>query len=156
MPAKSKPYLHTGRRVGSVLLAALLLVAGAWASWDTARHVMAAKDREQGRMTVARCDDKHCTGSYVPTSKGAKPRKQVVIDRSIGERKGVEVPVAVKPGTDEVVRLGGPGFLHAWVPLGGALLLAGIVIGGGLRMTRTAWGTSLTGAALLVASFATL
>jgi hypothetical protein len=145
-----------GRRAGSVLLALLLLVAGVWTSWSTAQHVMFPGEREQGTMSVARCTGKTCTGSFAPAESGAKPRKRVVIDQSIGERKGVQVPVAVKPGTDEVVRTGGPGFLHAWVPLGGALVLAGVVIGGGLRHARFAWGVGLTGAALLVASFATL
>ncbi|NBE54304.1 hypothetical protein [Streptomyces boluensis] len=145
-----------GRRAGSVLLALLLLVAGVWTSWQTAQHVMLSEEREQGTMSVARCAEETCTGPFVPAGRGAEPRDRVVIDKSIGERKGVKVPVAVKPGTDEVVRTGGPGFLHAWVPLGGALVLAGVVIGGGLRQPRTAWGVGLTGAALLVASFATL
>ena len=38
--------------------------------------------------------------------------------------------MVVKPGTDEVVRSGPPGVLYAWVPLGGALLLASVVVAG--------------------------
>ncbi|MFC7306139.1 hypothetical protein ACFQVC_18195 [Streptomyces monticola] len=144
------------RRAGTVLLTLLLLVAGVWTSWSTAQHVMLTEDREQGTMAVTRCDDTTCTGSFAPAERGAKPRERVVIDRSIGEHKGAKVPVAVKPGSHDVVRTGGPGFLHAWVPLGGALVLAGVVIGGGLRLTRVAWGFGLAGGALLVASFATL
>lgn len=64
--------------------------------------------------------------------------------------------MVVKPGTDAVVRTGVPGFLHAWVPLGGAMVLAAFVIGGGLRMSRTAWGAGTAGAALLVATFVAL
>ncbi|MFM9371647.1 hypothetical protein [Streptomyces sp. Da 82-17] len=155
--ATAKPgLLLFGRRAGSVLLALLLLVAGVWTSWATAQHVMFVEDREQGVMTVARCEGEACSGSFAPADASGKPRRTVVIDRSIGERKGARVPVAVKPGTDEVVRTGGPGFLHAWVPLGGALLLAAVVIGGGLRHARLAWGVGLTGGVLLVASFATL
>ncbi|MDI3386631.1 hypothetical protein QIS99_10470 [Streptomyces sp. B-S-A8] len=145
-----------GRRAGSVLLALLLLVAGVWTSWATAQHVVFSQDREQGTLTVARCEGEACTGSFAPADPEGKPRGSVVIDRSIGEHKGARVPVAVKPGTDEVVRTGGPGFLHAWVPLGGALLLAAVVLGGGLRSARLAWGVGLTGGLLLVASFATL
>lgn len=149
-----------GRRAGAALLALLLLVAGAWTSWSTAQHVLFVSEREQGRLAVTRCDEERCWGSYAPAAgkpgRGGKPRDRVVIDRSLGERKGVTVPVALKPGTDEAVRTGGPGLLHAWVPFGGALLLAAVVVGGGLRLPRVAWGLALTGAALLVASFATL
>ncbi|MDI3421985.1 hypothetical protein [Streptomyces luteolus] len=145
-----------GRRAGSVLLALLLLVAGVWTSWSTAQHVVFMEDREQGTMTVVRCSGEACSGSFAPVDPEGEPRDAVVIDRSIGEHKGARVPVAVKPGTDEVVRTGGPGFLHAWVPLGGALLLAAVVLGGGLRSARLAWGVGLTGGVLLVASFATL
>ncbi|WP_156726987.1 hypothetical protein [Streptomyces apocyni] len=148
--------LRAGRRVGSVLLVVLLLVAGAWTSWDTARHVMLTSGQERGTMTVTRCDGDTCTGSYAPSTEGAKPRDRVVIERSIGEHKGATVPVAIKAGSDDVVRIGGAGFLYAWVPLGGALMLAGVVIGGGLRLTRAAWATGLAGAALLVAAFVAL
>lgn len=62
----------------------------------------------------------------------------------------------MKPGTGDVVRTGTPGFLHAWVPLGGALVLAALVIAGGMRLTRTAWGTGIAGAVLLLATFIAL
>lgn len=137
-------------------LAALLLVAGVWASWGTAQHVMLTGERERGTMRVARCSSDDCFGSYVPSTAGFEPRERVVIDRSIAEDKGVRIPVAVKPGTDEVVRTGGPGFLHAWLPLGGALLLSSVVVAGGLRLPRTAWALALAGGTLLTTSFATL
>ncbi|MFP3991945.1 hypothetical protein U9R90_31620 [Streptomyces sp. E11-3] len=150
--------LRFGRRTGAVLLVLLLVVAGVWTSWSTARHVMLTEGRERGIMTVTRCGDDTCTGSYTPSTTDSKPRDRVVVERSIGERehKGAELPVAIKPGSSDVVRIGGAGFLYAWVPLGGALVLAGVVIGGGLRLTRLAWGTGLAGAALLVAAFAAL
>ncbi|MFG2501402.1 hypothetical protein ACGFSB_24725 [Streptomyces sp. NPDC048441] len=148
------------RRTAMGGLAALLLVAGVWASWGTAQHVMLTDERERGTMRVSRCSSDECVGSYAPSSSsassGSKPRDRVVIDRSIAEKAGARIPVAVKPGTSEVVRTGGPGFLHAWLPLGGALLLSAVVVAGGLRLRRTAWGLFLAGGALLTASFATL
>ncbi|MGW6055302.1 hypothetical protein [Streptomyces sp. NPDC055189] len=144
------------RRTAMGAVAALLLVAGVWASWGTAQHVMLSDDRERGTMRVARCSSDTCVGPYVPSTDGFEPRAEVVIDRSIGEKKGIRIPVAVKPGTSEVVRTGGPGFLHAWLPLGGALLLSAVVVAGGLRLPRTAWVLALTGGALLTASFVTL
>lgn len=149
------------RRASMGGLAALLLVAGVWASWGTAQHVMLTDERERGTMRVTRCSSDTCEGTYIPASSssspsGSDPRDRVVIDRSIAEEKGARIPVAVKPGTSEVVRTGGPGFLHAWLPLGGALLLSAVVVAGGLRLRRTAWGLALAGGALLTASFATL
>ncbi|MEU5955160.1 hypothetical protein [Streptomyces sp. NPDC047525] len=148
--------LLLGRRTAMGGLAALLLVAGFWASWGTAQHVMLGDSRERGTMRVARCSSDTCAGPYVPSTAGFQPRERVVIDRSIAEKKGVRIPVAVKPGTSEVVRTGGPGFLHAWLPLGGALLLSAVVVAGGLRLPRTAWALALAGGTLLTASFATL
>ncbi|MEV8319534.1 hypothetical protein AB0Q95_35800 [Streptomyces sp. NPDC059900] len=144
------------RRTAMGAVAALLIVAGVWASWGTAQHVMLSDDRERGTMRVTRCSSDTCVGSYVPSTEGFEPRAKVVIDRSIAEEKGMRVPVAVKPGTSEVVRTGGPGFLHAWLPLGGALLLSAVVVAGGLRMPRTAWILALAGGTLLTASFVTL
>ncbi|MEV0113145.1 hypothetical protein AB0H77_07810 [Streptomyces sp. NPDC050844] len=148
--------LLLGRRTAMGGLAVLLLVAGIWASWGTAQHVMLTGERERGTMTVSRCGEDECVGRYEPGSSGSKKRERVVIDRSIAEKKGARIPVAVKPGTAEVVRAGGPGFLHAWLPLGGALLLSAVVVAGGLRLRRTAWGLALAGGALLTASYVTL
>lgn len=148
--------LLLGRRAAMGGLAVLLLVAGVWASWGTAQHVMLGDEREQGTMRVTRCSSDTCVGSYVPSTDGFEPRERVEIDRSIAEKKGVRIPVAVKPGTSEVVRTGGPGFLHAWLPLGGALLLAAVVVAGGLRLRRVAWTLAVAGGTLLTASFVTL
>ncbi|MEV0094808.1 hypothetical protein [Streptomyces sp. NPDC050738] len=134
---------------------AVVLVGGVWASWGTAQHVLLAKGRDHGTMTVASCGDDVCTGPYAPSG-GSAPHARVSIDRSVAAKKGQRLPVVVKPGTDQAVRTGAAGVLHAWVPLGGALILAGLVIGGGLRFTRTAWGVGLAGAALLMATFIAL
>ncbi|MET8688353.1 hypothetical protein ABZV77_29520 [Streptomyces sp. NPDC004732] len=148
--------LLLGRRTAMGALAALLLVAGVWASWGTAQHVMLTEGRERGVMTVTRCDSDACVGWYASSSHGTGPRRRVVIERSIAEKKGERIPVALKPGTHDAVRTGGPGFLHAWLPFGGALLLSSVVVAGGLRLRRTAWTLALSGTALLTASFATL
>ncbi|MGC5343734.1 hypothetical protein [Streptomyces sp. DT171] len=146
-----RAWLHL-RRVLMGAVALLLLVAGVLSSWDSAQHVVLAKGREHGTMTVTGCGEDICTGPYAPSDASAA-RGRVHIERSVAARKGERLAVVVKPGTDDVVRTGVAGFLHAWVPLGGALLLAGLVIGGGLRLTRLAWGTGIAGAVLLVATF---
>ncbi|MFJ9681102.1 hypothetical protein ACIRP2_24065 [Streptomyces sp. NPDC101194] len=136
--------------LGCVVL--LLLVAGVYASWSSAHHIVLAKGREHGTMTVTGCGADVCTGPFAPSGQAAA-RSRVTIDKSVAVRRGDRFPVVVKPGTNDVVRTGTPGFLHAWVPLGGALVLAALIIGGGLRMSRTAWGTGIAGAVLLVATF---
>ncbi|MFB8209156.1 MULTISPECIES: hypothetical protein [unclassified Streptomyces] len=144
-----------GRSAALGLVVVVLLVAGVLTSWDAAHHIVLSKGREHGTMTVTGCGDDVCTGSFAPGD-GAAARSRVSVDSSVAARKGDRFPVVVKPGTDDVVRTGAPGFLHAWVPLGGALVLAALVIGGGLRLTRTAWGTGIAGGVLLVAAFIAL
>ncbi|MFD7746928.1 hypothetical protein ACFV2V_05290 [Streptomyces sp. NPDC059698] len=144
-----------GRRVAMGAVVLVLLVAGAWSSWNTAHHIVLAQGREHGIVTVTGCGEDACTGSFEPDA-ASRERARVSVDRSVAARVGDRFPVVVKPGSDAVVRTGAPGFLHAWVPLGGAMLLAACVIGGGLRMARTAWGVGLAGAALLVATFVAL
>lgn len=151
---RTQALLLYARRAAMAVIALLLLVAGVRSSWGAAQHVMLAKGREHGTMTVTACGEETCTGPYAP--EGRTPdadRPRVSIDKSIAAKKGARLPVVVKPGSDEVVRAGVAGALHAWTPLGGALLLAGLVIGGGLRLTRTAWAAGVAGGALLVASF---
>ncbi|NUL06866.1 hypothetical protein HRW07_27260 [Streptomyces lunaelactis] len=145
-------YAH---RAAMGCVALLLLLAGFWSSWDTAQHVLLAKGREHGTLTVAGCGDDTCTGPYDPEG-SPPPRSGMTIEKSVAVKKAVRLPVVVKPGTDEVVRTGTAGVLHAWVPMGGALVLAGLVIGGGLRLTRLAWGTAAAGGALLVGAFLAL
>ncbi|MFC9385228.1 hypothetical protein [Streptomyces venezuelae] len=140
------------RNAAMALVALLLLVAGAWASWDSAQHVLLAKGREHGTLTVTGCSEKTCSGRYVPEDAGF-PSRALTIARSVAAEQGAVIPVVVKPGTDEGVRTGWGGGLHAWLPLGGALLLAAPLVGGGLRLPRTAWSMAGGGGVLLVAAF---
>jgi hypothetical protein len=145
--------LRFGRVVAMGAVAVLILVAGVWASWGTAQYVMLTKGRERGTLEVTRCGDDTCTGPYTPLSAGSRARAEAVIDRSVAVRKGRTYPVVVKPDGDEVVRSGPSGVLDAWVPFGGALLLASVVVAGGLRRTRAAWVLAGSGVALLTAAF---
>ncbi|MFF2960418.1 hypothetical protein ACFVT1_16240 [Streptomyces sp. NPDC057963] len=139
--------------MGGVVL--LLLVAGVHSSWRAAHHIILAKGREHGTMTVTGCGADVCTGPFAPSGQAAA-RSRVTVEKSVAARRGDRFPVVVEPGTDDVVRTGAAGFLHAWVPLGGALVLAALVIGGGLRLPRIAWGTGIAGAVLLGATFIAL
>ncbi|MFJ3337663.1 hypothetical protein [Streptomyces sp. NPDC086766] len=152
----SSAALRLGRVAAMGTVAALILIAGVWASWGTAQHVMLTKGREHGTVTVVRCGEGACSGRYTPVSPGSTPRGRVVITQTVTVRKGGTYAVIVKPGTDEVVRSGPAGVLYAWVPLGGALLLASVVVAGGLRRTRVAWALAGTGVALLTAAFVAL
>ncbi|MFC9747866.1 hypothetical protein [Streptomyces niveus] len=151
-PSSSQLALSVGRRVAMACVAALLLAAGFWTSWGTAQHVLLSKGREHGTLSVTECGDTACTGTYDPEGP-VGPRAGAPIERSVAVKKGRDYEVVLKPGTGELVRAGSSGALLAWVPLGGALLLAAPVVGGGLRLTRTAWATALAGAALLAAAF---
>ncbi|MEU9346576.1 hypothetical protein AB0D74_35765 [Streptomyces sp. NPDC048278] len=144
------------RLVSMGAVALLILVAGVWGSWGTAQDVMLTKGKERGSVTVTACGDDTCTGPFTPGSTGASKRASVVLDKSVGVRKGQTYDVIVKPGTGEVVRSGPAGVLYAWVPLGGALLLASVVVAGGLRLRRVAWVLGGSGIALLTAAFAAL
>ncbi|MDV5146263.1 hypothetical protein R1T08_19165 [Streptomyces sp. SBC-4] len=143
------------RNAAMALVALLLVVGGAWASWDSAQHVLLAKGREHGTLTVTGCTEDTCSGTYTAEDPSST-RRTLTIEASVAAEKGVTIPVVVKPDTDEGVRTGWGGGLHAWLPLGGALVLAAPVVGGGLRLTRTAWSLAGAGGALLVAAFLTL
>ncbi|MFI7099740.1 hypothetical protein ACIBK8_10320 [Streptomyces sp. NPDC050161] len=138
------------------LLALLLLVAGVWTSWGTAQYAMLVKARERGTMTVAACADDRCTGPYVPTEGDGRRRAKVSVAKVAAPDKGQRVEVTVRAGTADAVRTGPAGILYAWVPFGGSLLLAALVVAGGLRWRRTAWAMGWCGAALLVAAFVAL
>ncbi|GGW29505.1 hypothetical protein GCM10010503_01210 [Streptomyces lucensis JCM 4490] len=148
--------MRFGRVAAMGVLAVLILFAGVWGSWGTAQHVMLTKGRERGTFTVARCDGDVCEGPFRPVSAGARARGSAVIEESVAVRRGLTYDVVVKPGTDEVVRSGPAGVLFAWVPFGGALLLASVVVAGGMRLTRVAWLLAGAGAALLTAAFVVL
>ncbi|MFI8966269.1 hypothetical protein ACIGO8_29625 [Streptomyces sp. NPDC053493] len=141
------------RNAAMALVVLLLLVAGAWSSWDTAQHVLLSKGREHGTLTVTGCNEETCSGRYVPDDPAASAHRTLRIAHSVAAEKGETLPVVVKPGTDEAVRAGWGGGLHAWLPLGGALLLAAPLIGGGMRLVRTAWSVAGVGAAVLVGTF---
>ncbi|MFI7414972.1 hypothetical protein ACIBU0_40690 [Streptomyces sp. NPDC049627] len=148
--------LRVGRFAAMGTVALLILIAGVWASWGTAHHVMLTKGRESGTIEVTRCGADTCSGPYTPMSAGSRPRESVVIEKGVAVRKGRTYTVVVKPGSDDVVRSGPAGVLYAWVPLGGALLLASVVVAGGLRRTRVAWVLAGSGIALLTAAFVTI
>jgi hypothetical protein len=150
------------------LLAALLLVAGAWTSWDTAEPAMFSDDAERGTFTVEKCGEDECHGSFTPRDGDGKARDGVTISKTVAEGQSEPLDVALRgddrgdrgDGGDaahaEVVRTGPAGMLYAWVPLAGALLLASVVVAGGLRLRRTAWVMALLGAGVMGASFLTL
>lgn len=148
--------LRFGRVAAMGTVAALILIAGVWASWGSAQHVMLTKGRESGTIEVTRCGADLCSGPYSPMSAVSQPRKSVVIEHNVAVRMGQTYTVVVKPGSDDVVRSGPAGILYAWVPLGGALLLASVVVAGGLRRTRVAWVLAGSGFALLTAAFVTV
>jgi hypothetical protein len=145
-----------GRVVVMGAVAVLILVAGVWGSWGTAQYVMLTKGRESGTVKVASCTDDVCSGSFAPVSAGARARGKVDIAHTVAVRKGQTYAVVVKPGTDEVLRSGLAGVLYAWVPFGGALLLASVVVGGGLRLGRIAWILAGAGVVLLTSAFVAL
>ncbi|MFJ8310598.1 MULTISPECIES: hypothetical protein [unclassified Streptomyces] len=155
MTKRSRTFLLYVRRAAMALVAALLLVAGVWSSWGTAQHVVLAKGRDHGTLAVAQCAGDVCTGRYQPSA-GSPPHPRMTITESVAARRGEHLAVVVKPGTDEAVRSDTAGILYAWLPLAGALLLAALIIGGGLRLTRTAWAVGFAGAALMAATFIAL
>jgi hypothetical protein len=77
----------------------------------------------------------------------------VVIEKTVAVRKGQTYAVVMKPGGSDVVRSGPGGVLYSWAPMGGALLLASVVVAGGLGRARAAWVMAGSGVALLTAAF---
>ncbi|MDT0487996.1 hypothetical protein [Streptomyces doebereineriae] len=148
--------LRFGRLASMGVVAVLILIAGVWASWGSAQYVMLTKGRERGTIEVARCAQDMCSGPYTPLSHGSQARGRVVIEKTVAVRKGQTYTVVVKPGTADVVRSGPAGVLYSWVPMGGALLLASVVVAGGLRRTRFAWVLAGSGIALLTAAFVSI
>ena len=137
-------------------VAAVLLMAGAWASLDAMRPVTAERGGVRGTMTVEECDKGTCTGSFTPGAGSGGAPAEVALDAPVAHDAGERLAVVLWPGGDEVARTGAAGILYAWLPFAGALVLASPVIAGGLRMRRTAWAAGLLGAALLGATFALL
>ncbi|WP_432057464.1 hypothetical protein [Streptomyces sp. bgisy022] len=150
---RSTSVLRLCRLAAMGTVTVLILVAGVWASWGTAQHVMLTKGRERGTVEVTECGDGSCAGPYAPLSPGSQPRPEVVLEDSVAVRENATYTVVLKPGGAEAVRSGPAGVLFAWMPLAGALLLASVVVAGGLGATRTAWVMALTGAGLLTTAF---
>jgi len=145
--------LRFGRLAATGAVVVLILVAGVWGSWGSAQYVMLTKGRERGTIEVTGCGTDVCSGPYTPLSHGSVARDRVVIEKTVAVRKGRTYTVVVKPGSDDVVRSGPAGVLYSWVPMGGALLLASVVVAGGLRRPRPAWVLAGSGVALLTAAF---
>ena len=141
--------LLLARNVLLGVIALVLVVAGAWRSWDAAQHPMFPAGRERGTMTVERCEGEVCTGPFQPSAAGRPDRPEVTLHRNVGQRQGERLAVVLRPGTDEAVRSGPSGVLTAATPLAGALVLAALVVGGGLRLRRTGWVMGLLGLGLL-------
>ncbi|MFR9673464.1 hypothetical protein [Streptomyces sp. TR06-5] len=137
------------------LLALLLVIAGAWTSWDTARPAMFREAGTPGVLVVEECADEFCTGTFEPDGGGA-PQQDVAIKAAVADGTGERLETALLPDGEEAVRTGPAGVLYAWVPLGGGLLLASLVLAGGLRMRRTAWTLAVLGAGTMVGAFALL
>ncbi|MER8119993.1 hypothetical protein [Streptomyces sp. NPDC094031] len=145
--------LRFGRVATMGALAALIVFAGVWGSWGNAQHVLLTKGREQGTVKVSACSGGRCSGAFTPTSAGARARARVEIAEAVAVRKGRTYAVVLKPDGSQALRSGAAGILYAWVPLGGALLLASVVVAGGMRLRRVAWGLGLAGIGLLTAAF---
>ncbi|MCQ4205194.1 hypothetical protein M4J06_003826, partial [Streptomyces coelicoflavus] len=114
----SSALLTFGRVAAMGTVTALILIAGVWASWGTAQHVLLTKGREQGTVRVTRCGGGVCSGPYSPVSAGSQARERVVIEDSVAVAKGRTYSVVLKPGSGDAVRSGPAGVLYAWVPLG--------------------------------------
>lgn len=143
------------RMAALTALTLLILVSGAWGSWRTAHDVMVTKGHDQGTVTLAHCGDSTCTGPFAPSG-SALPRPLVSVSLPIRHHVGEQVKVVLEPDSDTALRAGLGGVLFAWLPLAGALVLAAVVVGGGLRMSRTAWTMAWLGGALMGATFLTL
>ncbi|MBV2356771.1 hypothetical protein KUM39_20725 [Streptomyces sp. J2-1] len=146
--------LRFGQSSFMAVLAALILFGGVWGSWGTAQHVMLERGRVQGSLKVVSCAGEVCAGPFTRSaSAGPGGPDSAVIARSVAVRAGRSYDVVLKPGTREAVRAGTAGVLYAWVPLGGALLLASVVVAGGMRLRRAGWLLGLAGGALLTSAF---
>ncbi|WP_052849607.1 hypothetical protein [Streptomyces avicenniae] len=140
--------LLLARNLLLLLVAALLVAGGVRESWDLAPHAMFPGDREQGDMLLTACDRDACTGTFSPGG------RTVVLEQTVGREAGETLPVVLKPDSTLAVRSDAAGILLAWLPLTGALLLAAIVVGGGLRWARTAWSLALLSLTALGVTFA--
>ncbi|KAB8164342.1 hypothetical protein FH609_014180 [Streptomyces sp. 3MP-14] len=139
--------LLLGRLVASWLLAAALVLGGAYAAWDTTRDTFGLGDTEKGEVTLLRCEQRDCTGIFAPSG------DTVVLEQRIARVEGESLTVVRPLDGDLVFRADAAGRLYALAPLSGALLLAAVVIGGGLRRYRLAWIVAGTALAHLLLTF---
>lgn len=146
--------LLLARNIVLTLVAVLLLVAGGWTSWQSAQPALSGDTR--GTVRIAECGEEKCAGTFTPAAGGESRPKKVRVAESASGTVGERLQVALRPGTNEAVRTGPAGALHAALPLGGALVLSALVFLGGMRMKRTALVLGLTGAASMGASWALL
>ena len=141
------------RVLSSALLAVLLVVAGCWSSWDTVQHSLYAKEGQRGVLTLAGCDRSACTGAFAPRSAVGEEVADVRLTQRIGLEQGDRLAVALWPDSTDAIRTGLPGFLYAWLPLTGSLLLAALLIAGGMRLYRVGWAVGGLALALIGATF---
>ncbi|MCE7081391.1 hypothetical protein [Streptomyces sp. ST2-7A] len=139
------------------LVALLILVSGVWTSWDTMRHAVGSGGGERGTLTLQECGRDACAGSFAPFGgeQGGDIPPTAVLAQSVGRSPGESFTVVLRPGTVEAVRTGGPGVMESTLPFAGALMLASLVVGGGLRMVRTGWVIGISGIVLLGGIFLT-
>jgi hypothetical protein len=137
----------------SALIAVLLVVAGCWSSWDTVQHSLYAKEDQRGVLTLADCDRSACTGAFAPRSTVGDAVAEVRLTQRIGLEQGDELTVALWPDSTDAIRTGLAGFLYGWLPLSGSLLLASLLIAGGMRLYRVGWAVGGLALALLGATF---
>lgn len=146
--------LLLARNVLLGLVSLLLLAAGGWTSWDTAGPALTGDRR--GTVEVSECSKDECSGTFSPARGGGSPVEGVTLAESASGEVGERLQVALRPGTKEAVLTGPSGALYGAVPFGGSLVLASLVVAGGLRWRRTATVLGLLGAAVMGASWALL
>ena len=137
----------------SALLVVLLVVAGVWSSWDTVRHALYATDQQRGTLTLESCDRAACLGAFAPHSTVGAELSDVRLPQRVGLEKGEELSVALWPDSTDAIRTGLPGFFYGWLPLTGSLLLAALIIAGGMRLYRVGWAVGGLALALIGATF---
>jgi hypothetical protein len=116
-------------------------------------HSLYAKEGQRGVLTLASCDRSACTGAYAPRSVLGQELAEVRLTQRIGLQEGDELAVALWPDSTDAIRTGLPGFFYAWLPLTGSLLLAGLLIAGGMRLYRVGWAVAGLALALIGATF---
>ena len=146
-------FLLLARTLLLVLGTAALLVAGVWMASGNAYPALLGSDT--GTVRIASCGPDECTGRFVPDT-GSAPQR-VTVAHAVSGTPGERLDVAVRDaGERHVVRTDAAGVLYSLAPVAGALLLASIVVVGGLRMRRLGVSMGLLGAAALGATWALL